>query len=619
MNLQKLISISLIVSLNFILLSTRPVDCAATSDASAQARPIRLSFSNIDASDVLQAVARYYKANIVFPAQSKKAISLNASASSVEEALRLVTATAGMAYRQTGETYVVGLPADLKGMIEPLGERARIRLNTLTPAQAVQLLEGALPYLTARPAGTQVLVIGASEDIAQARALLQEQDPATAGAQVNDVVTLQYAASNQVAAMLKSMFPNLKADAIGTADKPGGAIGLVGARTQVEGAKEAIRTIDVSTVPREPDRLYRVYSIKYSSAPLLKDFMDKAAPDVSTLIGPEHYSPLMPAFRPLSGATLGTSSLGGGSGSGGGVGGGFSSGGTGGGGGMSGAGGFGGAGGQTEQRKQRDGDRSKSLVLSGTPQNLDAAFKLLEDIDLKPKQVMVDVKVVDTSPERAEELGLKWNWQPFNFLEQPVGTPVTTNNGVVVPSANTTRPNVFGQISRMPWSFGSVLSAMVTRKEAKLLADPRIQVTDNDDANIFIGDTIRARIAQASSLGAQTIDIVEFPIGIVLLVRPRVNGDGNITMRVHPVVSTITSVDSNNIPQTSSREAETTVMVKDGETVVIGGLIRDELSKTIQEVPFLAKLPLVGELFRNRSTNHRHSEILVFITPHVVK
>ncbi|MEP6755681.1 MAG: type II secretion system protein GspD, partial [Chthonomonadales bacterium] len=84
-------------------------------------------------------------------------------------------------------------------------------------------------------------------------------------------------------------------------------------------------------------------------------------------------------------------------------------------------------------------------------------------------------------------------------------------------------------------------------------------------------------------------------------------------------VSTITGYSSSNLPQTSSREAETTVRLKDGETVVIGGLIRDEMSKVITEVPGLSRLPLIGELFKNRSTNHRHSEILVMITPHVIK
>lgn len=158
---------------------------------------------------------------------------------------------------------------------------------------------------------------------------------------------------------------------------------------------------------------------------------------------------------------------------------------------------------------------------------------------------------------------------------------------------------------------------MVSRKEAKILANPRVMVVDNEDANIFIGDTVRTKISQASTNGT-TIQVLEFPIGIVLLVRPRVNADGRITMRVHPVVSTITAIGADNLPQTSSREAETTVMIKDGETIVLGGLIRDEMLRTVQEVPILSKLPIVGELFKYRSKDHRHSEIMVFITPHIL-
>src|SRR5207249_1875699 len=145
-------------------------------------------------------------------------------------------------------------------------------------------------------------------------------------------------------------------------------------------------------------------------------------------------------------------------------------------------------------------------------------------------------------------------------------------------------PSNIATIGRAPFIFQAKLNAMVQRREAKILANPRMQVLENDDANIFIGDTLRTELAQASIAGT-TIQVFEFPIGIILLVRPRISADGTITMRVHPVVSTITAVGAGGLPQTASREAETTVMVKDGETVVIGGLIRDEVTKTIREVP----------------------------------
>ena len=94
--------------------------------------------------------------------------------------------------------------------------------------------------------------------------------------------------------------------------------------------------------------------------------------------------------------------------------------------------------------------------------------------------------------------------------------------------------------SRLPLGFGAQINALTARTNSKLLANPTIQVVDNDDASIFIGDTIRTQIAQ-SGIAGTTIQVLEFPVGIILLVRPRINADGKITMRIHPVVSTITS------------------------------------------------------------------------------
>jgi type II secretory pathway component GspD/PulD (secretin) len=324
--------------------------------------------------------------------------------------------------------------------------------------------------------------------------------------------------------------------------------------------------------------------------------------DVTAVIGPVAFAPRQPRFSPLAGSSLGAST--GGSGG--------SFGGNQGGGGAGTTQGPGGGQGGGGDEASAQGDETKQLILRGSRAAIDSALALLAQVDIEPLQVMVEVKVVDASPEKIEEYGINWSWSPFSFLETPAGSAIGT-----FPS--TTRRPGFGEFSRVPWDFTGILSAMVTNKDAKILAKPRIQVVDNRDAYIFIGDTIRARVAQATGLGAQTVEIVEFPIGIVLLIRPRVNADGNITMRIHPVVSTITAVDAQNVPQTSSREAETTVMVKDGETMVIGGLIREEEIKTMSKIPILGDLPLIGELFRHRNTNSRKSEILVVITPRIVR
>lgn len=579
----------------------------ALASAGFAQQTFRLIFSNTDVADVLRAISIKTGANIIYSAQESLPISINVTVTGASEAIRAAASAAGLVHRLIGKNYIVASAANMRHALEPYGDRAYLSVEGPTPADAAKQLEDAIAWLTARPSGDQILVIGQPEDIIEARNQLELIEQRwMMSQQVNEVVFLKYAPASQVSTMVKTMYPGIAADAIGEADKPGGGVGLSGARGEVMAAKDIIRQVDVPLSSMHPDVKYVVYNIRYSSGPILKEFVENAKINVDVIVGPESYSPMRPGFQPLSGASIGGTS-GGSVGS--------ALGGAGGAGATAsgGAGGAGGAGGSGQGgRSWQPGDEAKMLVIRGTQDQVDKAVALLAQVDVQPKQVMVEVQVLDVSPEKLEEYGVQWSWSPFHFLEAPPGTDVGGFN-------TNTRPVGFGTFSRVPWDVTALLTGLVTSKEARILAKPRVQVIDNDEANIFIGDTIRARVAQAGGLGTQTIDIVEFPVGIILLLRPRVNDDGHITMRVHPVVSTVTAIDSNNIPQTSSREAESTVMIKDGETMVIGGLIRDEYSKTISEIPLLAQLPLVGELFRHRSTNKRKSEILVFITPHIVK
>ena len=209
--------------------------------------------------------------------------------------------------------------------------------------------------------------------------------------------------------MIKSMYPTLRAEAVGPADKKGGAVGLYGPRSQVESAKQSLLRADLPIGLQNPEAVYRVYPIRFSSAPILQTFMLNAAPNILTIIGPDSYAPEEPTYNPISGA-----SLGGGSGGSGGSSGGSASSSTSGSsassGGGSGAGSSGGAGGTTSVSGSTSTTspvanalRAKYLVLRGTPAELDAAVKLLGEVDVAPRQVMIEVKVIDTSPDRCRE------------------------------------------------------------------------------------------------------------------------------------------------------------------------------------------------------------------------
>jgi type II secretory pathway component GspD/PulD (secretin) len=237
-------------------------------------------------------------------------------------------------------------------------------------------------------------------------------------------------------------------------------------------------------------------------------------------------------------------------------------------------------------------------------------MKVLALMDTPPVQMTVEAKIVDTSPEYTANIGVEWKWNPFEFIERPKqsggGTPDTRPLPV--------GPLGFGDYGRVQFNPTATLNALITDKKAKLLANPSITVINDQDASIFIGDTLRFQaLAQSAPTTGAVYTVVEVPVGIILLVHPRVNDDGHITLRVRPVVSTVGNF-VNGLPQTSAREAETTVRVKDGDTLVIGGLIREEDSRTITKVPLLGDLPLVGKLFRNDLRNKRRSEIMVFLT-----
>ncbi len=570
---------------------------ASTSPTVSHSSRFRLRFSNTDVSDVLQALSLKTRANIVFPSQLKKQISVDFSAANTEDALRFITAASGLTYRLIGKTFVVAQPSELRLALEPFGERVKIALISIKPADAAKMLEDAIPGISARPLINQVLVIGGREDLAQAQNIIADADK---GTHVDPVVTvvipIKNAISSQVVSVLRAIYENLKVDGVGPVGQPGGAVGVSGTTALILKVEETVRGLDIQKVVNDPTRSYKVYNIRHSSAPVLIEFLKEAMPGIAVVQGPETYDPPSAAFKPLSGASLSAS-------------------------GATAAGGGGGgskassdaSGGSTSTNLVK-GERVKMLVLHGIDSELRAAENLLTQVDIPPQQLLVDVKLIDTSPQNAEQIGTQWSFNPLNFFETPPGGIVS----IIPPATGTTRPNGLGQVSRLPWSFGASLSAMVSRKEAKILADPSIRMIDNSDANIFIGDTVRTKISSVGNLGT-TIQVFEFPIGILLLVHPRVNSDGRITMRIHPVISTITSISNDGVPQTSSREAETTVMMKDGETVMIGGLIRDEFTKSVTEIPLLAKLPIIGNLFRYKSKDRRKSEILVFITPHIVK
>jgi len=425
--------------------------------------------------------------------------------------------------------------------------------------------------------------------------------PVPSQVRVSQRLELKHRAPSQLAAALVKMTPKLSAEVAGA------GIVLSGTKAEVEAAA---RTAEMLDAAGEPADELRVYNVKYASPSQLIELLTRAAPDVQVLPGPESNNPEAPKFNILSGQLAGTF--------------------------VNDKSGADRSDNKTTASGASVSRKVTSLVLKGTPANLDAAMKVLQLTDTPPRQMMIEARIVETSPELAEQIGLKWSWDRFRFMERTPGTaldfathtPVKVNVETILPSGDTLRSEIpeetlrrlpLGQISRVPLNFGAELDALIRNRESRLLANPKLTALNGEDASIFIGDTLRVRVlAQSSATAGSQFTVLEVPVGIVLLVHPKANDDETITLRVHPVVSTLTGF-VDGLPQTVAREADTSVRVKDGDTLVIGGLIQEADVKTMEKIPLLGDLPFIGQLFRHTDKSHRRTEVMVFLTVRMLK
>jgi len=193
-----------------------------------------------------------------------------------------------------------------------------------------------------------------------------------------------------------------------------------------------------------------------------------------------------------------------------------------------------------------------------------------------------------------------------NCLECPPGTvvPVQTYAGNPIAPQPFTRNALF---------VGATLNYLITHNEAQLLANPRVAALDNQQANLLVGQTypLVYYSPQSGQFQAQYIDI-----GVKLIITPTVNTDGYITTTMHVERSFITGL-VQQFPILDNRKVDSILRVKDGDTIVLGGLLDDESTVSVSKVPLLGDIPILGAFFKNVQKTKTHQEVVFLITPHI--
>jgi type II secretory pathway component GspD/PulD (secretin) len=306
----------------------------------------------------------------------------------------------------------------------------------------------------------------------------------------------------------------------------------------------------------------------------------------------------------------------------------------------------------------RADERSNQIIIQTFPERMEQMEDLISALDKKTKEVLIDVRIVKVKLKDQMDTGVEWEglfniakkfgmtyigaapfsqllntdataWQSrLDWLEgqdNEIGSyPFSGTSSTYAGSK--TAPGEFhlGFIDRKR-DVDILVKYLETLGNTQILSNPKLAVVNNQEARIHVGER-QAYITSTTTTGQATStvseDVTFIDIGIKLSVTPTINDDGFVTMKIKPevssVVDTLVTPSGNKIPIIDTSTAETTVMIKDGKTLILGGLRKDEKKDDSEGIPYLSKIPILGFVFKKETALTERTELLVVITPYVV-
>lgn len=300
---------------------------------------------------------------------------------------------------------------------------------------------------------------------------------------------------------------------------------------------------------------------------------------------------------------------------------------------------------------------ANAIVILATKRDYEQILKVLRDLDVVPRQVVIEVLIAEVSLNKSMDMGLQSTLSnPGAVGNVPTATPTATMTPRPTESAdgglsllnsvaqtgpggtvddllrrliNVDASGMLTAIITDQSSFRLQLTALAAANRLKVLASPHILTADNREASIHIGTEIpiltsQANIAGIQGAGGETalVNNIQYrSTGVILTVLPQVNADGLVNLQVRQEVSEVGAENfgGTGSPAFTTREAETTAVVQNGDSLLIGGIIQETTSRGRSGVPYLMDIPVLGRLFRTDSDNVRRVELIVLLTPHVIR
>jgi len=276
-----------------------------------------------------------------------------------------------------------------------------------------------------------------------------------------------------------------------------------------------------------------------------------------------------------------------------------------------------------------EGYAANRILITDYPGIIDDLVDLVVELDIPERSILIEARIIETKIDNQLRLGFNWPSAVSTKLGDLEGS--TTNTGSVA-SISDNYAGVY-DIESGRWMWGklsvaelsAVLDLLDQQGNSRLLSDPRITTIENHQAQFEFQTVIPIQTINRFTEGSATSDIVTFEdekVGISLIVTPRINEGNTITLDVEPTVEDIigfTGPPDNQKPITASRSIKTRITVKDGETVALGGLLKEDEIITIKKLPILGSIPLLGSLlFSHKSVEKTTTDLVIMITPHIL-
>ncbi len=271
-------------------------------------------------------------------------------------------------------------------------------------------------------------------------------------------------------------------------------------------------------------------------------------------------------------------------------------------------------------------ERTNKVSVTDLEKKMGEIEKLVAAFDDKLQQVLIEAKIVQVTLSDQYKLGVDWT-SVITKVGQ-MGNDINISSMFQIAASNAFGPPgaqiLIGALSDSDWA--TMIQVLKTVGDTDLLSSPRITALNNQEAKILVGKSqpyATNTVTQTTGLATTATNLAFIDIGVKLFVTPTINKDGFITMKIKPEVSSSTTfyhygTPDTTVPIVETTQAETSVTVKDGTTIIIGGLIKDQRTNSVSKVPFLGDIPIIGQAFRKTETTVEKQELVVFLTPHIV-